>query len=71
MLSQFSRRIAFNASSVRRLSNQCNKDIKYDMIISDLTQIKNNVFITMSFVVPVAGYCIGTGIGTFMANMLK
>ena len=70
MLLQFSR-IAFNASSVRKMSNQCNKDVKYDMIISDLTEIKKNLLITMSFVVPVAGYCIGTGIGTFMANMLK
>ncbi len=70
MLSRFSR-IAFNASSVRKMSNQCNKDVKYDMIISDLTEIKKNLLITMSFVLPVAGYCIGTGIGTFMANMLK
>ena len=70
MLSRLSR-IAFNASSVRKMSNQCNKDVKYDMIISDLTEIKKNLLITMSFVVPVAGYCIGTGIGTVMANMLK
>lgn len=66
MLSQFSRRINFNASSVRRLSNQCNKDIKYDMIISDLTQIKNNIFITMVFVVPASGYYIGSEIGKLL-----
>ena len=71
MFSRFSRRIACNKQSVRRMSqcNNNNKDIKYDMIISDLTYIKSNLFVLMVFALPASAYNIGTGIGTVLAKI--
>ncbi len=62
----------FNTSSLRRMS-QCNnnKDVKYDMIISELESINTNISIMMTFVVPAAGYYLGSGIGTMMAILIK
>lgn len=71
MFSRFSRIISCNKQSVRRMSqcNNNNKDIKYDMIISDLTYIKSNLFVLMVFALPASAYNIGTGIGTVLAKI--
>lgn len=41
-------------------NNNNNRDIKYDMIISDLTYIKSNLFVLMVFALPASAYNIGT-----------
>jgi hypothetical protein len=68
------RRININkmASSIRKLS-QCNnnKDVKYDMIISELESININITIMMTFVVPAAGCYLGSEIGTIIALLIK
>ena len=72
MFSRFSRRISCNKQSIRKMSqcnNNNNRDIKYDMIISDLTYIKSNLFVLMVFALPASAYNIGTGIGTVLAKI--
>lgn len=62
----------FNTSSVRKLSqNNNNMDVKYDMIISDLTSIKNCLLTMMTFVLPAAGCYLGSEIGTMLALLIK
>jgi len=72
MFSQI-RRINVNkmASSIRKLS-QCNnnKDVKYDMIISELQDVNSRLDSMMKFVMPAAGFYIGTGIGTFFVSLV-
>ncbi len=72
MFSQI-RRINVNkmASSIRKLS-QCNnnKDVKYDMIISELQDVNSRLDSMMKIVMPAAGFYIGTGIGTFFVTLL-
>jgi hypothetical protein len=65
MFSQI-RRINVNkmASSIRKMSD--NKDIKYDMIISELQNINTKIDIAMMWVIPAAGFYIGTNIGTIL-----
>jgi hypothetical protein len=74
MFSQI-RRININkmASSIRKLSqcnNNNNKDVKYDMIISELQDVNSRLDSMMKFVMPAAGFYIGTGIGTFFVTLL-
>ena len=63
----------FNTSSIRKLSqnNNNNKDVKYDMIISELESINVNINIMMTFVVPAAGCYLGSEIGTIIALLIK
>ena len=63
----------FNTSSIRKLSqnNNNNKDVKYDMIISELESINVNISIMMTFVVPAAGCYLGSEIGTIIALLIK
>lgn len=62
----------FNTSSVRKLSqNNNNKDVKYDMIISELESININISIMMKFVVPAAGCYLGSEVGTMLALLIK
>jgi len=62
----------FNTSYVRRMSqNNNNKDVKYDMIISELESININISIMMTFVVPAAGCYLGSEIGTIIALLIK
>lgn len=62
----------FNTSYVRKLSqNNNNKDVKYDMIISELESINVNISIMMTFVVPAAGCYLGSEIGTIIALLIK
>jgi hypothetical protein len=70
MFSQI-RRINVNkmASSIRKLSDS-NKDVKYDMIISELQDVNSRLDSMMKFVMPAAGFYIGTGIGTFFVTLL-
>ena len=72
MFSQI-RRINVNkmATSIRKLS-QCNnnKDVKYDMIISELQDVNSRLASMMKFVMPAAGFYIGTGIGTFFVSLV-
>jgi hypothetical protein len=72
MFSQI-RRINVNkmASSIRKMS-QCNnnKDVKYDMIISELQDVNSRLDSMMKFVMPAAGFYIGTGIGTFFVSLV-
>ncbi len=65
MFSQI-RRINVNkmATSIRKMSD--NKDIKYDMIISELQNINTKIDIAMMWVIPAAGFYIGTNIGTIL-----
>ena len=72
MFSQL-RRINVNkmATSVRRMSDHKNhKDVKYDMIISELQGINDRLNSMMQFVMPAAGFYIGTGIGTFFVTLI-
>ncbi len=64
MFSQI-RRINVNkiAMPIRKLSDS-NKDVKYDMIISELQDVNNRLDSMMKFVMPAAGFYIGTSIGT-------
>jgi hypothetical protein len=64
MFSQI-RRINVNkmATSIRKLSDS-NKDVKYDMIISELKDVNSRLDSIMKFVMPAAGFYIGTSIGT-------
>ncbi len=70
MFSQI-RRINVNkmASSIRKLSDS-NKDVKYDMIISELQDVNSRLDSMMKFVMPAAGFYIGTGIGTFFVSLV-
>ena len=70
MFSQI-RRINFNkmAMPIRKLSDS-NKDVKYDMIISELQDVNNSLNSMMKFVMPAAGFYIGTGIGTFFVSLV-
>ena len=70
MFSQI-RRINVNkmATPIRKLS-QNNKDVKYDMIISELQDVNNSLNSMMKFVMPAAGFYIGTSIGTFFVTLL-
>ncbi len=70
MFSQI-RRINVNkmASSIRKLSDS-NKDVKYDMIISELQDVNSRLDSMMKFVMPAAGFYIGTGIGTFFVTLV-
>ena len=63
----------FNTSSIRKLSqnNNNNKDVKYDMIISELESINVNISIMMTFVVPAAGCYLGSEIGPIIALLIK
>ena len=63
----------FNTSSIRKFSqnNNNNKDVKYDMIISELESININITIMMTFVVPAAGCYLGSEIGTIIALLIK
>jgi hypothetical protein len=63
----------FNTSSIRKLSqnNNNNKDVKYDMIISELESINVNISIMMTFVLPAAGCYLGSEIGTIIALLIK
>ncbi len=62
----------FNTSSIRKFSqNNNNKDVKYDMIISELESININISIMMTFVVPAAGCYLGSEIGTIIALLIK
>ena len=64
----------FNTSSIRKFSqnnNNNNKDVKYDMIISDLTSIKNCLLTMMTFVLPAAGCYLGSEVGTMLALLIK
>ncbi len=63
----------FNTSSIRKFSqnNNNNKDVKYDMIISELESINVNISIMMTFVVPAAGCYLGSEIGTIIALLIK
>ena len=69
MFSQL-RRINVNkmATSVRRMSDH--KDVKYDMIISELQEVNSRLDGMMKFVMPAAGFYIGTGIGTFFVTLI-
>ena len=51
------------ATSIRKLSDN-NKDVKYDMIISELKDVNSRLDSIMKFVMPAAGFYIGTSIGT-------
>ncbi len=70
MFSQI-RRINVNkmATSIRKLSDS-NKDVKYDMIISELQDVNSRLDSMMKFVMPAAGFYIGTGIGTFFVTLV-
>ena len=76
MFSQI-RRINSNKMTtfVRKMS-QCNnnsnnnKDVKYDMIISELQDVNSRLDSMMKFVMPAAGFYIGTGIGTFFVTLV-
>ena len=69
MFSQI-RRINVNkmATSIRKLSecnnNNNNKDVKYDMIISELQDINKKLDNIMMWIMPATGFYIGTSIGT-------
>ena len=75
MFSQL-RRINVNkmATTVRRMSdNKAHKDykdVKYDMIISELQEVNSRLDGIMKFVMPAAGFYIGTGIGTFFITLI-
>ena len=64
MFSQI-RRINVNkmATSIRKLSDN-NKDVKYDMIISELQDINKRLDNMMMWIMPATGFYIGTSIGT-------
>jgi hypothetical protein len=70
MFSQI-RRINVNkmATSIRKLSDS-NKDVKYDMIISELQDVNSRLDSMMKIVMPAAGFYIGTGIGTFFVSLV-
>jgi hypothetical protein len=71
MFSQI-RRINVNkmASSIRKMS-QCNnnKDVKYDMIISELQNINTKIDSAIMWVIPAAGFYIGTNIGSILVTI--
>ena len=72
MFSQL-RRINVNkmATSVRKMSDHKDyKDVKYDMIISELQEVNSRLDGIMKFVMPAAGFYIGTGIGTFFVTLI-
>jgi len=72
MFSQL-RRINVNkmATSVRKMSDhKDHKDVKYDMIISELQEVNSRLDGMMKFVMPAAGFYIGTGIGTFFVTLI-
>jgi hypothetical protein len=76
MFSQI-RRINVNkmVMPIRKLSqcnnnNNNNKDVKYDMIISELQDVNSRLGSMMKFVMPAAGFYIGTGIGTFFVSLV-
>ncbi len=56
------------ATSIRKLSD--NKNVKYDMIISELQDVNSRLDSMMKFVMPAAGFYIGTGIGTFFVSLV-
>jgi hypothetical protein len=64
MFSQI-RRINVNkmATSIRKLSDN-NKDVKYDIIISELQDINKKLDNMMMWIMPATGFYIGTSIGT-------
>ena len=51
------------ATSIRKLSDN-NKDVKYDMIISELQDINKRLYNMMIWIMPATGFYIGTSIGT-------
>ena len=63
----------FNTSSIRKFSqnNNNNKDVKYDMIISELESINITISTMMTFVVPAAGCYLGSEIGPIIALLIK
>jgi hypothetical protein len=70
MFSQI-RRINVNkmATSIRKLSDN-NKDVKYDMIISELQDINKRLDNMMMWIMPATGFYIGTSIGTTMLTFV-
>jgi len=70
MFSQI-RRINVNkmAMPIRKLS-QNNMDVKYDMIISELQNINTRLDSIMKWVMPAAGFYIGTSIGTILVTSI-
>ncbi len=51
------------ATSIRKLSDN-NKDVKYDIIISELKDINKKLDNMMMWIMPATGFYIGTSIGT-------
>jgi len=74
MFSQISRRIYGSKMTmpIRKMSdNKDIKDVKYDMIISDLKNIKENLFVMTIFIVPLTSYHIGCEMGELLAKLIK
>jgi len=71
MFSQISRRIYGSKMTmpIRKMSDI--KDVKYDMIISDLKNIKENLFVMTIFIVPLTSYHIGCEMGELLAKLIK
>jgi hypothetical protein len=57
------------ATSIRKLSDN-NKDVKYDMIISELQDINKRLDNMMMWIMPATGFYIGTSIGTTMLTFV-
>jgi len=64
------RRINVNkmTMSIRRMSNNSNNDINFDIIISELKSIKNILSTTMMFIVPAVGCYVGSEIGKVLVK---
>jgi len=71
MFSQISRRIYGSKMTmpIRKMSDI--KDVKYDMIISHLKNIKENLFVMTIFIVPLTSYHIGCEMGELLAKLIK
>jgi len=71
MFSQISKRIYGSKMTmpIRKMSDI--KDVKYDMIISHLGNIKENLFVMTIFIVPLTSYHIGCEMGELLAKLIK
>ena len=75
MFSRFGSRIIYGSKKtmpIRKMSDVKDvKDVKYDMMISHLGNIKENLFVMMIFIVPLTSYHIGSEIGTLLGKLIK
>ena len=74
MFSRFGSKIIYGSKMtmpIRKMSDVKDvKDVKYDMIISELQEVNSRLDGIMKFVMPAAGFYIGTGIGTFFVTLI-